>query len=59
MHTFVANLAGTPGVRFSPAVKIFRNLGEMLLQIQQAADAAGQPTAFIWVSCRTAWPSNR
>jgi hypothetical protein len=39
-------LAGTPGVRFSPAVKIFLNLGEMLSQIQQAADAAGQPTAF-------------
>lgn len=39
-------LAGTPGVRFSPAVKIFLNLGKMVSQIQQAADAAGRPTAF-------------
>lgn len=39
-------LAGTPGVRFSPAVKIFLNLGEMLSQIRQMADAAHQPTAF-------------
>jgi spore photoproduct lyase len=39
-------LAGTPGVRFSPAVKIFLNLGEMLSQIDRAAASAGQPTAF-------------
>lgn len=39
-------LAGTPGVRFSPTVKIFLNLPEMLSQIDHAADAAGQPVAF-------------
>lgn len=39
-------LAGTPGVRFSPTVKIFLNLPEMLSQIDRAADVAGQPVAF-------------
>jgi len=39
-------LAGTPGVRFSPAVKIFLNLREMLCKIDRAACDAKQPTAF-------------
>jgi len=39
-------LAGTPGVRFSPAVKIFLNLREILCQIDKAACDAKQPTAF-------------
>jgi spore photoproduct lyase len=39
-------LAGTPGVRFSPTVKIFVNLPEILAEIDQIANGIGQPTAF-------------
>ena len=39
-------LAGTPGVRFSPAVKVFLNLAEILHQIDRAASAASAPVAF-------------
>ncbi len=39
-------LAGTPGVRFSPTVKIFLNLDEILGQIDKAARRLTEPTAF-------------
>ena len=39
-------LAGTPGVRFSPTVKIFLNLDEILGQIVKAARKKTEPTAF-------------
>jgi spore photoproduct lyase len=39
-------LAGTPGVRFSPAVKIFLNLPQILAQIKRVTDEADRPTAF-------------
>ncbi|MHC4295035.1 MAG: SPL family radical SAM protein [Planctomycetota bacterium] len=39
-------LAGTPGVRFSPTVKIFLNLDEVLHQIDKAARKETAPTAF-------------
>ncbi len=39
-------LAGTPGVRFSPTVKIFLNLDEILGQIDKAARKKAEPTAF-------------
>jgi len=39
-------LAGTPGVRFSPTVKIFVNLGKILQGIDKAAHREGKPTAF-------------
>jgi spore photoproduct lyase len=39
-------LAGTPGVKFSPAVKIFVNIGEILDQIAGALSKLSEPTAF-------------
>jgi DNA repair photolyase len=39
-------LAGTPGVKFSPTVKIFVNIGEILDQIASAASKLSEPTAF-------------
>lgn len=39
-------LAGAQGVRFSPTVKIFLNLREILVEIDRAALRAGEPTAF-------------
>jgi len=39
-------LAGTPGVKFSPTVKIFVNIGEILDQIAGAASKLSGPTAF-------------
>jgi len=39
-------LAGTPGVKFSPAVKIFVNISEILDQIAGAASKLSEPTAF-------------
>lgn len=39
-------LAATPGVRFSPTVKIFLNLPEILAQIGRIAQRLGRPTAF-------------
>jgi spore photoproduct lyase len=39
-------LAGTPGVRFSPSVKIYVNLPEMLVEIDRVASRQQQPTAF-------------
>ncbi len=39
-------LAGTPGVKFSPTVKIFVNVGEILDQIAAVAFKLSQPTAF-------------
>jgi len=39
-------LAGTPGVKFSPTVKIFLNLSEILAQINQVASQLAEPTAF-------------
>lgn len=39
-------LAATPGVRFSPSVKIFLNLGEILKDIDRVASRIGEPTAF-------------
>ena len=39
-------LAGTPGVRFSPTVKIFLNMDEILHQIDKAARGLTEPTAF-------------
>jgi spore photoproduct lyase len=39
-------LAGTQGIRFSPAVKIFTNVAEMLTQIDDVAARLGTPTAF-------------
>ena len=39
-------LAGTPGVKFSPTVKIFVNIDEILDQIARAASKLTEPTAF-------------
>lgn len=39
-------LAGTRGVRFSPTVKIFLNLPEILEEIDVVASRIGKPTAF-------------
>ena len=39
-------LAGTPGVKFSPTVKIFVNIDEILGQIAGAASKLSEPTAF-------------
>jgi spore photoproduct lyase len=39
-------LAGTQGVKFSPTVKIYVNLPEMLFEIDRIARRLGQPTAF-------------
>jgi hypothetical protein len=39
-------LAGTPGVKFSPTVKIFLNLEHILEQIHRIAKQLTQPTAF-------------
>lgn len=39
-------LAGTQGVKFSPTVKIYVNLAEMLEEIDRAARRLGKPTAF-------------
>jgi spore photoproduct lyase len=39
-------LAGTPGVKFSPSVKIYVNLPEMLLEIDRIAQRLRTPTAF-------------
>ncbi len=39
-------LAGTQGIRFSPTVKIFLNLEEILAQIDQQSRKIGRPEAF-------------
>ena len=39
-------LAGTQGVKFSPTVKIYVNLPEMLSEIDRIARRLGRPTAF-------------
>ncbi|MHC4113973.1 MAG: SPL family radical SAM protein [Planctomycetota bacterium] len=39
-------LAGTPGVKFSPTVKIFVNIDEILDQIAHTASKLTKPTAF-------------
>jgi hypothetical protein len=39
-------LAGTPGVWFSPTVKIFLNLEEILAKVDRTAKQLGRPTAF-------------
>jgi spore photoproduct lyase len=39
-------LAGTPGVWFSPTVKIFLNLDEILAELDRTATQLGCPTAF-------------
>ena len=39
-------LAGTQGVRFSPTVKIFLNLQEILAEVDRVARRLGIPTAF-------------
>ena len=39
-------LAGTQGVRFSPTVKVFLNLPEILAEINRVARQLGEPTAF-------------
>lgn len=39
-------LAGTPGVKFSPTVKIFLNIDQILGQIAKAAAKLTEPTAF-------------
>jgi spore photoproduct lyase len=39
-------LAGTPGVKFSPTVKIFVNIGEILDGISNTAFKLSEPTAF-------------
>ena len=39
-------LAGTPGVKYSPTVKIFLNLPEILNQIDRVASQLAEPTAF-------------
>lgn len=39
-------LAGTTGVKFSPTVKIYVNLPEMLAEIDIIAKSQGRPTAF-------------
>ena len=39
-------LGGTPGVWFSPSVKIFLNLEEILAEVDRTATQLGRPTAF-------------
>jgi spore photoproduct lyase len=39
-------LAGTPGVRFSPTVKVFLNLPEILDEVDRTARRLGKATAF-------------
>jgi spore photoproduct lyase len=39
-------LAGTQGVRFSPTVKVFVNLPEIMAEVDRVARSIGQPTAF-------------
>ncbi len=39
-------LAGTPGVKFSPTVKIFVNIAEILDQIVRVTSKLSEPTAF-------------
>ena len=39
-------LAGTQGVRFSPTVKVFLNLSEMLADVDRIAHRLSEPTAF-------------
>jgi len=39
-------LAGTPGVKYSPTIKIFLNLPEMLSQIDRVASQLTEPAAF-------------
>ena len=39
-------LAGTPGVKFSPSVKIFTNIDEVLQAVDKHARKLAQPTAF-------------
>ena len=39
-------LAGTQGVRFSPTVKVFMNLDEILAQVDRQARTIGRPEAF-------------
>jgi len=39
-------LAGTQGVRFSPTVKVFLNLPEILAEVGRVARRLGEPTAF-------------
>ena len=39
-------LAGTPGVRFCPAVKVFLNVDEMLARIDRIASRLARPTGF-------------
>jgi spore photoproduct lyase len=39
-------LAGTPGVKFSPSVKIYVNLPEMLAEVDRIATRQQTPTAF-------------
>jgi spore photoproduct lyase len=39
-------LAGTQGVRFSPTVKVFLNLSEMLTDVDRIVHRLGEPTAF-------------
>lgn len=39
-------LAGTQGIRFSPTVKVFLNLPEILDEIDRVAQRIGEPTAF-------------
>ncbi|MFC1596329.1 radical SAM protein [Planctomycetota bacterium] len=39
-------LAGTQGVRFSPTVKVFLNLDEILAEVDRTARRIGEPTAF-------------
>ena len=39
-------LAGTPGVWFSPTVKVFLNLEDILAEVDRTASRIGHPTAF-------------
>jgi spore photoproduct lyase len=39
-------LAGTPGVKFSPSVKIFTNVDDVLSAIDKESQNIGKPTAF-------------
>ncbi len=39
-------LAGTPGVKFSPTVKIYLNLDEIIYQIAKTAATLNKPTSF-------------
>jgi len=39
-------LAGVQGVRFSPTVKVFLNLPEILAEVDRVARRVGEPTAF-------------